>query len=77
MIAPLYFHKWRVSRLNTDSDFTKARTVVAALSANISRKSECRAKAKETGTSDLHFKDFPITINPSILWLIPLELIEV
>lgn len=39
--------------------------------------SERSVKAKEPGTSDLHFKDFPININSNILLLIPLSLIEV
>lgn len=41
------------------------------------RKSEPSVKAKEPGTSDLHFKDFPININSNILLLILLSLIEV
>lgn len=36
------------------------------------RKTECGVRAEETGKSVLNFKDFPISINLSILHLIPL-----
>lgn len=36
------------------------------------RKTECGVRAEEKGKSDLNFKDFPISINLSILHLIPL-----